>query len=168
VTWFDLGALAIVVLAVVDGARSGLAWAVVELLLVVGAAALTGLLRPLLDPYVAKVLEVSQTDLPWTTHALVFLALALGFTGIAYLLNPLVREWRFDRDGWPGGVVGGLSGTVLALVLFSLAAWSGPRAYEGQLRPSHTAWVLVVTWDAGATGLFPEHLGHRLEDLRNP
>jgi len=166
VTWFDLGALTIVVLAIVDGARSGLAWSFTELVLVVGAATLTGLLRPLVDPYFAKIFEVSQADLPWATHSLLFLTLALGFTGIAYLLNPLVRRWRFDHDGWPGGVVGAVTGAILALVLFALAAWSGPRAYEEQLRPSHTAWVLVEAWDAGATLLFPEQLGHRLEDLR--
>jgi uncharacterized membrane protein required for colicin V production len=168
VTWFDLGALAIVVLAAVDGARSGLAWAAVELILIGGAATLTGLLRPLADPYVAKVFEVSQAELPWTTHSLVFVSLALCFTGIAYLLRPLVRNWRFEHDGWPGGVMGAVSGAVLALVLFALATWSGPRAYEEQLTPSHTAWVLTETWDAGITMLFPEQLGRRLEDLRIP
>ena len=167
-TWFDLGALAIVVLAAVDGARSGLAWSTVELLLVLGAAGLSRALRPAVDPYVAKVLEISQIDLPWTTHVLLFAVLAVACAGLAYLLHPLVHKWRFDHDGWPGGLLGAVTGTVLALVLFSLAAWSTPRAYEAQLRPSHTAWALTQAWDAGATALFPEQLGHRLEDLRQP
>ena len=167
-TWFDLGALAIVVLAAVDGARSGLAWAAAELLLLLGAAVLTGLLRPLAQPYVGKVFEITQVDLPWATHTLLFVVIALGSVGAAYLLRPLVQKWRFDHDGWPGGFVGALSGALLALVLFSLAVWSGPRAYEDQLQPSHTSTVLAATWDAGLQAPFPEPLGHRLEDLRQP
>jgi uncharacterized membrane protein required for colicin V production len=168
VTWFDLGALAIIALAIVDGARSGLAWSVAELLLVLGTATLTALLRPLVEPYVGKVFEIAQTDLPWATHAIVFVTLALGSAGIAYLIHPLVRRWRFDHDPWPGGVVGAVSGCTLALVLFAMAAWSGPRAYEEQLKTSRTTWLLIETWETGATLLFPEPLGHRLEDLRTP
>jgi quinol-cytochrome oxidoreductase complex cytochrome b subunit len=168
VTWFDLGALAIVALAAVDGARCGLAWSVTELVLVLAAAAVTGLLRPFAEPYLQKVVVVPQTDAPWFTHLIVFACTAALFIGVAVLLQPLTKRWRFAHDGWPGAAVGTVTGTVAALVLFSLAVWNSPRPYESQLAPSHTAVVLVRAYESGLAPLFPSHLSHRIEDLRTP
>jgi uncharacterized membrane protein required for colicin V production len=167
-TWFDLGALAIVVLAVVDGARNGLAWAVVELALLVGAALLAGLLRSFAEPYLQKVVVLPQADAPWITHAVVFALCAALFIGLAVLLQPLTNRWRFSHDGWPGGALGLVTGAIAALVLFSLTVWSSPRPYEAQLTPSCTGDVLVHAHEAGLGPLFPSHLGHRIEDLRAP
>ena len=167
-TWFDLGALAIVALAAADGARCGFAWAVLELTMLVAVAALTGLLRPFAEPYIHKMVVLPQTEAPWITHAVVFAACAALFVGLAILLQPLTRRWRFKHDAWPGGLLGGVTGAVAALVLFSLAVWATPRPYEAQLAPSHTGALLVRAVDAGLMPLFPSHLSYRLEDLRTP
>ncbi len=167
-TWFDLGALALVALAVADAARGGLAWAVMELGLLTAAAFLAALVAGRAEPYVQKVFDVSPTDLPWATHAF---ALALAVTllmGAAFLLQPLTKRWRFRHDGWAGAAVGIGTGALAALLLFSLAVWSSPRPYEMQLRPSATADALVAAYDHGFAPLFPQHLGHRIEDLRTP
>lgn len=167
-TWFDLGALAIVALAAFDGARCGPAWALVELLLLVAAATVTGLLRPFVEPYLQKMVVVPQADAPWITHAVVFVLCAILFAVLAVLLQPLTRRWRFRHDGWLGGVLGAVTGAVAALVLFSISVWSSPRPYEEQLAPSLTGTALVHAFDAGLAPLFPSHLGYRVDDLRHP
>lgn len=168
VSWFDLGALAIVALFVVDGARSGLAWALLELTLLAGAALLSGQLQPFADPYVGKVIVLSQVDAPWATHAVVLAVVTVLLVGLGVLLQPLTKRWRFRFDGWPGGLVGAVTGAVAALVLFSLAIWSSPRPYEAQLGQGFSVRVLDRVHAAGLEPLFPSPLGHRLAELRSP
>ena len=165
-TWIDLGALVLVALAVVDGARSGLAWAIVELAFLGLAAWLTGMLRPLAEPYVLKVASLTELDLPWVSHAALFALLACVLMGLAFLLHPMCRRARFRRDGWPGGVVGALSGLLAALVLTSLAAWHSPRPYEEQLRGAFVVDILGRAHAAGLAPLLPEGTVARLGELR--
>ena len=167
-TWFDLGALAIVVLAIVDGVRSGAAWALTELALLACAALLAGFVRPFAEPYLQKIVVLAPADLPWAAHATCFGLLACMFMGVAFLLQPMAKKWRFTHDQWPGAVIGVVTGALAALVLFSLAVWGSPRPYEAELTPSYTGAALVKVHRAGLRGLFPEHVAHRLDDLRAP
>ncbi len=167
-TWFDLGVLALVALAALDGARCGLAWAALELTLVLAAAALTGVLRPFAEPYLHKIVVLPQSDAPWVAHTVVFGLCAAAFIALAVLLQPLTKRWRFRHDGWLGGVVGALAGATAGLILLSLTVWGSPRPYEGQLAPSCAGKALVTVYEAGLAPLFPSHLGHRIQDLRHP
>lgn len=168
-SWFDFGALVIIVLAVVDGVTSGLAWALLETVLVVASALAARGLRVYVEPYVLKVADLGPEDAAGASHLVVFALLACAFVGVMFLLHPASRKWRFRRDRWFGGAVGAVNGLLVSLVLFALAVWSHPRpAYEEALAESRLVSVLDGASDRGLSGLFPEWVPERMGQLRRP
>ncbi len=164
-SWFDLGALLLCALAVVDGARSGLAWSVVETALLALAAVLTTLLRPLAEPYVSKIATLGPEDLLWVTHAALFALIACMLMGVAYLLHPLSKRLRFRWDDWTGGTFGVVSGLLAAVILFSMTLWHSPRPYEEQLSPSVLISLLDSAQGCGLELLFPDGSVARVAEL---
>lgn len=169
-TWFDLAAIALVALAVLDGARSGLAWALLELFAIAAAALAARWLAPHGEQIVAKIVDLaSEEDLHGASHASVLALLGLATAGVLILLHPASRRWRFSHDRWPGGVLGAVNGLLVALLLFSVVAWSRPRpSCEEALNQSRLVPVLRAVSDAGLSALFPAHLPARLQQLRGP
>jgi hypothetical protein len=168
-SWFDFGAVVIVALAVFDGARSGLAWAALECALLVTAAIAARGLHGEVEPYVLKVADLGPDDLRAASHLIVFAAFAALFAGVLILVHPASRRWRFRHDAWFGGVLGFANGLCAALVLFSIAMWSRPRpAIEEALASSRLVPVLRSVHGSGLSGIFPEQVPERLEQLERP
>lgn len=169
-TWFDLAALALIALAVFDGARSGLAWAVLELGAIAAAALAARWLAPHSEQIVAKIVDLaSEEDLHGASHAVVFTLLALATAGVLVLVHPASRRWRFSHDRWPGAVVGAMNGLLVALLVFAVVAWPRPRpSYEEALNQSRLVPVLRTVSESGLSALFPAHLPARLQQLRGP
>src|SRR6185503_3415535 len=71
-SWFDLAGLLVFALAVFDGARSGFAWAALELGLLLVVAVLTRGLAGEVEPYVGKVADLDPDDLRGASHVVVF------------------------------------------------------------------------------------------------
>jgi hypothetical protein len=164
-TWFDLGALAIVALAVVDGATSGFLWSLLESAFLVTTAMTARGLAVHAQPYVLKVADLGPDDLRSASHVAVFLPVASTFLGVLILLHPASRRWRFRRDAWLGGAWGAVNGIFGSTLLFSMAMWSTPRAWEEQLAASRLSPVLACAVDAGLAPLYPEPTVERLRQL---
>jgi hypothetical protein len=168
-TWYDLGALVVVALAVLDGARSGLAWASAELAAILGVALAARALHAQIEPYLLKVADVAPDDRAGATHAIVFSALGALVIGVMILLHPASRRWRFRHDGWYGGALGALNGLLAALLVFSILLWSAPRpAVEETLAESRLSSALRVAEEARLGPLFPDRLPRRLVQLERP
>jgi colicin V production protein len=168
-SWFDLGALVVVALAVADGARSGLAWAALESLAVAGTALLARAAHTPAEPYLAKITDLPDGDMHCASHVVVLALLGCAVTGVMILLHPASRRWRFKRDGWFGAALGVLNGLVAALVLFSTMLWWRPRPdAEETLASTRLLAVLRVATDQGLAPLFPEHVPGRLRDFERP
>ena len=167
-SWFDAAAVVVVALAILDGVMSGLAWAVVELALLVGAALAARALGGPAQPYVLKFADLSPEEAPWAAHAAVFALSACMLLGLAVLVHPLWKRWRFRRDRWLGALLGVGTGVVASLVLFAIALWATPRPYEESLRASRLVQALAAAADSPLRGLFPTGLPARLEELREP
>lgn len=158
-----------IALAVFDGARSGLAWAAVEAVLVVAAALAARGLHAEVEPYVAKFADLSPEDLSAASHLIVFVAFAALFAGVLILLHPASKRWRFKHDAWFGGVLGFVNGLLASLVIFSIVMWSHPRASgEDALASSRLVPVVRSVHGAGLSALFPAHAGRRLQELERP
>ena len=165
-SWFDLAALVLVTLAVVDGARSGLAWAGLESLAVAGTALLARAVHTPAEPYLAKIADLSERDMHCASHLVALVLLGVTVTGVMILLHPASRRWRFKRDGWFGGALGALNGLLAALVIFSTVLWWRPRPdAEDSLAGSHLLGLLRTASDQGLAPLFPEHVPERLRDF---
>lgn len=168
-TWYDLGALALVALAVLDGARSGLAWAATELAFLVAAAATARAVHAHAEPYLLKVVDVAPEDRAGATHAIAFGTLAAVAAGVLILLHPASKRWRFKHDAWYGGALGAANGSLLALVVFSILLWSSPRpSVEESLAESALAHTLRATEGPALAPLLPDRLPRRLEQLERP
>lgn len=167
-TWFDVGALVVVIAMAVEGHLSGVVWAALELAALMAAAALARATAPLLTPYVAKLAELDPAHLSWTSHALILGVLLATLIALLILLRPLQRKWRFDRDRWPGAVVGVLTGAVLAGVILAVTLWASPRGYEAALEGCQFRRALAAAHDNGGRILFPEGIEDRLRDLERP
>lgn len=168
-SWFDLGALVIIALAVADGARSGLAWAALESLAVTGTALLARAVHTPAEPYLAKIADLGTEDMHCASHAVMLALLGAAVIGVMILLHPASRRWRFKRDGWFGGVLGAVNGLVAALILFSTFLWWRPRPdAEESLAGSRLLPVLGVATDQGLAPLFPDCVPQRLHDFEHP
>src|SRR5262245_17495975 len=119
-SWFDLAALVVIALAVVDGARSGLYWAALETCVLVASAAISRALAPGVEPYVRKVVELNREDLRGAAHVVVLAASACVLFGVAILVKPAIKRRRFQHDGVAGGILGAVNGTLAALLLFAV------------------------------------------------
>lgn len=164
-TWFEVGALIVITLAVLDGAVSGLVWALLELALLAGAAWLTGALRPGVEPYMEKVVDIAPPDLSWVTHVFVFTVVAVLLIGLLFLVHPTSKRWRFRHDRWLGGIVALANGALASLLLLSAAVWCSPRSYDDALRASTTVDVLREATHGRLSALFPPDLDLRLARL---
>ncbi len=168
-SWFDLGAVLVVALAVFDGARNGLAWAALEAALLVTAALGARGLGPHAEPYLLKIADLPADELRSTAHLTVFLAFAAAFGGILFLIHPASKRWRFRHDRWFGGTLGLATGTLGSLLLFSIVMWSRPRlAVEDALAESRLLAVLRTAKDNGMAGLLPVHVTERVVQLERP
>jgi len=168
-SWFDFGAVVVIALAVFDGARNGLVWALLEAVLLVIAALAARGLHAEIEPYVLKVADLGPDDLRAASHLIVFAAFAALFAGVLILVHPASRRWRFRHDAWFGGGLGFANGLCGALVLFSIAMWSHPRpSIEEALASSRLLPVLRSVHGSGLTALFPEQVPERLAELERP
>lgn len=168
-SWFDLGAILVVALAVFDGAFNGFAWAALEAALLVAAALAARGLGSHVEPYLLKIADLAPDELRSASYLTVFLAFAGLFAGILILIHPASKRWRFRHDRWLGGVLAFGTGTLGALVLFSIAMWSRPRpAVEDALAESRLLGVLKAAKENGMGGLLPQHVGDRVSQLERP
>ena len=168
-SWFDLGAVVVIALAVLDGAKSGVVWAALETALLVGAGLAAQGLRSHVEPYVSKVADLAPEDLHSAAFVVVFALSACMFFGVLILLHPASKRWRFKHDSWYGAVLGLANGALAALLLFSMAIWSTPRpTYEDAVAGSRLVPVLDWAYGHGGERMFPEHVPERLSPLRRP
>ena len=168
-SWFDLGALVVLALAIVDGARSGLAWAALETLAVAGTALLARAVNTPAEPYLAKIADLPDRDMHCASHLVALVLLGGTVTGVMILLHPASRRWRFKKDEWFGGVLGALNGLVASLVIFSTLLWWSPRpSAEETIGGSRLLAFLRVASDRGLAPLFPDHVPERLHDFEHP
>ena len=168
-SWFDLGALVVIALAVTDGAKSGLAWAALESVAVVGTALLARAVHGPSEPYLAKLADLPDGDMHCASHIVALTLLGCTVTGVMILLHPASRRWRFERDAWFGAALGVVNGLLASLVIFSTVLWWRPRPdAEETLAGSRLTAVLQVATDRGLAPLFPEHVPGRLHDFERP
>jgi hypothetical protein len=168
-TWFDVGALAVVALAAADGAWSGLAWSALETALLVLVALLARGLREGVEPYLRKVAELGPDDLSGAAHAVVFAVGAGVAIGALVLLHPASKRWRFAHDRWWGGFWGAVNGALASLLLFAMVLWPAPRqSCEQEVRESQLVPVLAAVHGTGLSGLFPGWTAARLAQVRSP
>src|SRR6185503_10897405 len=164
-SWFDAGALVVVVLAVLDGATSGFAWALAESVVLVGSAFAARALREGAEPYVEKITALPATDLPWVTHLLVFAACASVLFGLLLLVHPAVKRWRFRRDGWLGGFLGLANGAFAAVLLFSMVMAATAPSGEREARASVLVRPVASLAAGPAGALLPQHATSRAQEL---
>jgi uncharacterized membrane protein required for colicin V production len=167
-TWFEIGALVVIALAVLDGLVSGFVWAVLELCVLVGAALAARALRTTAEPYMLKVAALSPEHLPWATHVVLFVLTALLLFGVLLLVHPATKRWRFRGDRVFGAVLGMFTGVLACLVLVSVALWATPAAHQDTLRESPLTRSLGAAFELGLAPLFPEPAPERLERLSAP
>ena len=168
-SWFDLGALAVVALAVFDGARNGLVWALIEAILLLAAAILARVSHGHLEPYLLKIADLEPQDLHCASYLVVFVATGCVFVGALVLVHPASKRWRFRHDRWFGGALGGASGVFASLVIFSIVIWSHPRpSGEESLAESRLVPVLRTAADHGLAGVLPVHVPLRMTELERP
>ncbi|MCE9637884.1 MAG: CvpA family protein [Planctomycetes bacterium] len=154
-SWFDIGALVVVLLAVWDGAKSGLAWALMELSVFVGSALIAGAVRPHAEAYVFKIANLPPQDLPWVTHLAVFALCACTLFGILTLIHPAARKWRFKNDRWFGGAVGLMNGVVASVVVCGMLLAPTEKGWVDELKPSMLLRAVAATADSPAEVLLP-------------
>jgi colicin V production protein len=165
VTWFDVGALVIVGLVVLDGAYSGLLWALLELVLLVGAALLAGSLSAHAEPVISKIADLEQPALAWASYVTVFGLVGAVLLGALFLLHSNSKRWRFKHDSWYGGALAVVTGVLAACLLFSSLIWCSPRSYDDSLRRTPLLSTVRALHDTGLTGLLPPDVGLRLQQL---
>lgn len=164
-TWFDAGALALVALAIADGATSGPVWAACETFVLGGSGALARSLCGPAEPYVGKIADAGPSDLPWITHAVLFGAIAaLGF-GVLILVHPMTKDVRFRRDAWVGAAVGLWNGLFAAALIGAVVLTGTPRSYDADLSGSVLLRVVRSADAAGLGGTLPEHTAARATEL---
>jgi uncharacterized membrane protein required for colicin V production len=164
-SWFDVAALVVVVLAVLDGATSGFAWAVMELVVLLGSAAAARALRPHAEPYLQKIAALPPSDLPWVTHLLVFALCACSLFGVLLLVHPAAKKWRFRNDRWFGGALGLLNGCLAAVLVSSMVIAATDPAWEAEARSSRVVRVVGSLAAGPASVLLPEHAAGRSRQL---
>jgi uncharacterized membrane protein required for colicin V production len=168
-SWFDLAALVVIVFAVLDGARSGLAWASLQTAMLLGAALVARGVAGRAEPYLLKLVDLGPEDLRSAAHVVVFALTACMLFGVLILLHPASKRWRFKHDRWFGGVLGAVNGALASLLLFSMAIWSSPRpSVEDAIASSRLVPVLRCAHENGFSWLFDERLGERLTQLQRP
>jgi uncharacterized membrane protein required for colicin V production len=168
-SWFDLAALVVVALAVVDGARSGLLWAALETCVLVASALVARALSPGMEPYVRKVVELAPQDLRGTAHVVVFAVAALVLFGVLILVKPAIKRRRFRHDGVAGGALGAVNGTIAALLLFAIVIWPARRSdVEDSIAESRLVPTMRIAHDHGLAWLLPDYVPARLGELQRP
>jgi uncharacterized membrane protein required for colicin V production len=168
-SWFDLAALVVVALAVVDGARNGLLWAALETCVLVASALVARGLSSGVEPYVRKIVELTPQDLRGTAHVLVFVVSACVLFGVLILVKPAIRSRRFRHDGVAGGALGAVNGTLAAFLVFAIVIWPARRSdVEDSIAESRLVPVLRVAHEHGMAWLLPDYLPARLAELERP
>ena len=165
-SWFDIGALVVVLLAVLDGATSGFAWAGLEAVVLLGSALASRLLRDHAAPYVSKVAALPAADLPWVTHLILFALSACSLFGILMLVHPAAKKWRFRNDRWFGGAMGLVNGGLAAIFIFAMTMAATDKAWEDQARTSRLLHVVDGLSRTPAAGLLPDHVQERAARLQ--
>lgn len=160
-SWFDIAAVVVILLAVFDGAKSGLAWALLEFAVFVGSAIAARAVRPHAEAYVFKIANLPPQDLPWVTHLAVFALCACTLFGVLTLVHPAARKWRFKNDRWFGGAVGLLNGCVASVVVCGMLLAPTEPAWEAELKPSVLLRAVAAVADSPAAGLLPESAAAR-------
>lgn len=164
-SWIDFLALVFVVPCVLHGAGGGLTWAVLESLVILGAALAARAAGPHADPYVDKIAHLEPAERQWVAYLAVFLLSICMMFGVALLLKPQAEKARFRRDGWFGGVWGFVNGLTLSAVAAAVAMTSTARSYDETL--SESLFVRLAAWaaDSGLGSILPEHVAPRAAAL---
>ncbi len=168
-SWFDLAALGVVALALVDGARGGLVWAALVAVFVAAAALAARTAAPHVEPYVRKVADLSPDDVRGAAHSTVLALAALAAAGVLYLLKPATRRRRFNRDGIWGAALGLATGLVAVVVVFAVLLWPSRRtSAEDALAESRLVALTRAANEHGLARLLPDWTAERLDELRGP
>jgi hypothetical protein len=164
--WFDVAALALILLTIFDGWSSGFGWAILETCMLFGTAVAAKALRPLAEPYVLKVANLPADELPWVTHLVVFAFAGCSFYGLLLLLHPVTKKWRFPKDKWAGAAVGIVNGLLASILIGAIVMASTPQTYDAELRDSVTMQAAAAVWKSGAGAPFlPDHVPVRAVQL---
>lgn len=163
-SWIDVAALVVVAIAVYDGAKSGLAWALLETLVLAGGACAAAAIRPHAEPYVLKIAALGPRELPWITHAVMFALCACSLFGLLLLVHPATKKWRFKQDRWFGGAVGFVNGVAAALVVTTLVGGLASGAVADEFRTSRTARAAHGVAES-VPSAFPDGAAARLAEL---
>lgn len=164
-SWIDFLSLVFLVPCVLHGAGGGFVWAVIESLVILGAAAAARALGPAADPFVDKIASLPAAERQWVAYgAVLLLSLCMCF-GIALLLKPVAAKARFPRDGWAGGAWGFVNGLSMSALAAAVAMTSVPRSYDETL--SESLFVRLAGWAArsGFGSVLPEHVAARATSL---
>jgi uncharacterized membrane protein required for colicin V production len=168
-SWLDLAALVVVVLAAFDGAKNGLVWAALETVLVVATAAATRTLSPHVEPYVGKIADFAPENRAGAAHVVVLATTAAVLGGVLVLLKPATRGRRFARDGYFGGALGAVNGLFASLLVLSVVIWPArPVDVEDPLAKCRLVPAIEVAHGHGLAWFFPTYLPARLAELRRP
>lgn len=167
-SWFDLGALVLTLLAAVDGATSGLAWAAMETAVLLGSAAAARALAPGAEPYVFKATDLPAHDLPWVTHVVVFAVCAGSMFGLLLLAHPAAKKWRFRRDAWAGGALGVVNGALASLLIFAVTIGTTHGAWEEEAHRSRMLPVVASLTATPVAAVLPPYAPARAAALSEP
>ncbi len=168
-SWFDLAALVVVALAVVDGARSGLLWAALETCVLVASATIARSTSSAMEPYIRKIVDLEPDDLRGAAHVAAFAASASVLFGVLILVKPATKRRRFRHDGVAGGALGIVNGTLAALLVFAIVIWPARRpGVEDSIAGSRLVPTMRVAHGHGFAWLLPDYVESRLGELQRP